>query len=449
MIALAACAILAGCDGKDSDKSDGGVMNDATGSDEDSGTRDGSRPDSSGTSRGDSGPPPCPRGTEGCDCTSTVNARTNPRVFLRDDCVSEDLRCVAFDLGYDVSAPVQGCVKPCMTDTECGPNRICRDSGFPDSTGVGRICFDAEAPVDGYCHLSRMSTSRLMTGNPRRPVPVISGARMQGCPENITCLNGVFSNVHPDEGICAAVCLGDTQCPSAAPYCNPRVLSRTSTTGMDQDLGVCSLHKNVAGSLCGNVAPNTSGLANRCDSSGSDRLACLRVQGLFPAGAGFCAQTCGTMNPCEGVEPGTGRLHCAITNAMDPIEGGICTSTCSAFPDTCAGEGIGHGRFCYEERLQVASSTVSFCMDRQAPLLRGTVLTPGRGTMVQGDRCDAESSIDFMRCPEPSTCESLCVVGCDPHRAEPDTGCAMMTTTGTICEALPMPNEDLGVCVHP
>jgi hypothetical protein len=296
------------------------------------------------TGTGDTGVDPCPNGTEGCECNSTLGM--NDMAFKKDDC-NDGLLCVPWDQvtgrTMDVTAPVHSCVKPCANDGECGASRHCAQTSFPVISGAESICFDELAGLDEFCHLSRLSTSRISM------VPVEKPGIMAGCADGVRCSPGGaanrdgddaigFTDVHPDNGICMTFCRDQADCAniSGLTYCNPRYTAATSTN----TAGVCSAQMlNQIGAICGAVPPgnpNGIGLSNGCDAAVN--LDCLGVTGLFPTGVGFCGQFCDNATPCTAQEPGGEAYTCSAAPGNNPMGQGLCTwDGANNFPDECAG----------------------------------------------------------------------------------------------------------------
>ena len=364
----------------------------------------------------------CPLGSEGCPCSSSF-APTDT-AFQQDDC-DPGLLCVPWDRlsgRRDLTGPVQTCVRPCLRDVECGGERSCGSIGFPASSGAGSICRDEVAGADEFCGGSRSTVSRVPG------VSIETPGRIVGCPRGASCLIATFQDLHVDEGICLGLCGGDQDCGGETPYCNPRMFTTTSSRGSARDVGVCSVGKLGPGAVCGAEAPKL-GLAARCDTAeDAPELTCVRVGGLFPAGQGFCAQSCNAQRPCVGSEPGLGATSCApgfFTNGD-----GICASGCNNFPDDCAGDGaLGFGRVCMSYLSDGRGDPVGLCVDRQGPALTPARVDEGGDIVDPGDACfGTEASLDFLRCPPGSHCEldfasssGQCLYGC---------------TMGGSCEAL-------------
>lgn len=458
---LAGSIGLIGCSGDDGNNSnnvdpptDSGVSN--------NNTNNNNNPDAGGNNNNnndtDSGvivpPDPCPDGTEGCECTSNIGP--DDMAFLQDDCEAGML-CVPFDLitgRNDLTGPVQSCVRTCTTDTDCGAGQSCVASGYGEETGAANICVDRVAGFDEACGYSRGLTSRAPD------VTLNTGGEIVGCQAGYDCFIGTFNDLHPDEGLCLALCEGDDECPTDTPYCNPDVFSRTSTSGETIGIGACNVAKIGQGGICGSTNPEKFGFLAGCDNSSDtpDGTVCVPIGGLTPDGQGICMTPCMDATEC-GTEPNGDAQVCS--SGFFTSGAGVCSSGCTNYPDTCAGDGEnGVGRFCMAYLADEDSNPVGVCMDRREPaLIPATVDSAGNVTQP-GDNCFAPGgSLAFTQCPNPGHCEivdfqqgvGICVFGCATADVTGPTSCpdVLGSVTATCAQVFQQGGEpvtDIGLC---
>ena len=466
-LSLAGLIAVTGCS-KDNNDDDMTVKD--TGTNTDTGTPDSGETPDTGTP--DSGRPdmgvvdPCPDGTEGCECNSTLGM--NDTAFKQDDC-DTGLLCMPWDAiagqQDNVTSKVHSCVKPCTADAECGAGRFCAPtslSGPNAPTGAERVCVDRLSGLDEYCHLSRSRLSSLAMVDVELP------GIMAGCADGRVCSPGgaagvdtdvaiSFSDVHPDNGICMTLCRDQAGCASLTGmnYCNPVYGSQTST----QTIGVCSIQQlNQIGAICGAVAPGnpgSTGLSNGCDAAAN--LACLGVMGLFPSGTGFCGQFCSNTEPCTATEPAGQPYTCTAAPGNNPTGDGLCVfGDADVFPDNCDGPGS-HDVGRQELTLQYDANTpLPLCIDRLADPLDFTVLTPdGSQIAINGGDCGSPNDdFSWAKCREGSFClditgagDNRCLVGCTrtpTTAAGPQGGCAVVSATSTCAPFFV--DETVGAC---
>lgn len=479
-LALTVAGALAfGCSGGDDDDDgtvtpprDGGVTN----TDRDAGVRDAGGSDPCGDGVCDSAagedfiscpvdcPPPdnCPDGEEGCECNSTWT--DGDPAFLQDDCQA-DLLCVPFDnlsgRTADLNGPLQSCVRPCVTDTDCGMNddgspRFCVDGmEYPGSSApVGMICVDSIAAQDEYCGASRNVTPRL-TG-----VEAQTGSNMVGCGGDAECIFGVFQDLNVDEGVCLQFCGQDglPNCPTENPYCNPNLFTTTATDGTQLPLGICSVGQLGLGSWCGSENPNGAGLTGLCDTADTvqGEVVCVGL-GIT---LGNCMELCDTTanppaQPCSNTYPGLGDYYCV--DGLLNSGGGICfVPDAQAFPDNCGADGgLGLGQL----PLTLTQEGDSLCVDRLGPAHNpGTVTSMGQ-LMGEGDNCqDPADDMSGYRCPEGTVCFGTqtggsCLAGCSRGPMADPTYCeglltdlGLGTTNATCAEIPPFMDPTVGLC---
>jgi hypothetical protein len=385
-------------------------------------------------------------GEEGFQCTSTLGP--NDTAFMQNNCDPE-LLCIPWDVvagrQMDVTGPVHSCVRPCAADADCGAGRFCRPMGFTPESGAERFCVDEVAEQDEFCGGSRTTVSRLPM------VTKQTGGVMTGCPDNVTCAIGFFSDVHPDEGICVNICDDQADCANSpgTNYCNLIFRSMTSTDAA----GICSVDRLGPGAICGSNDPDKVGLTRRCDNDDASPVRDARggcvAQNLYD-GAGFCGQFCGSANPCEGSD-GAGPFVCTTIDATDPMFGGFCESQCTNHPDNCTQNGVDDlGAFCNQNRIvfntDMGQVPIQFCMDRSGPPLAGSWFTlDGTAIGVQGGNCeDPTNALSFTKCPEGFYCEpimqgqGLCFAGCARSAtvAGAQGGCEVVSNTSTCARPL-------------
>lgn len=379
-------------------------------------------------------PPPCPPGTEGCACNSTLGP--DDTAFLADDCTEANNVCVPFDLisgAQDLTGAVQSCVRTCSTDADCGSGQTCAPTGYGEETGAASICMDRIAGFDEFCGYSRGLTSR------KPDVTLETSGEIVGCSAGFDCFIGVFGDLHPDEGLCIATCEADAECPAETPYCNPEVFVRTSSSGEQLPVGSCATGKYGQGSICGSDNPAKAGFASGCDTSAStpDNTFCVPIGGLTPDGFGICMTICddgAQYGPCTGVEPNGTAQTCS--GGFFTSGAGVCKSDCTNYPDECSGDGeYGNGRFCMALLSDDQDVPVGICMDRRDPILVATTFDADGNIAQQGDNCfGTGGSLAFTQCPNPGHCEivdfqqgiGLCVFGCG------ETGTA---TSAAYCDS--------------
>ncbi len=418
----------------------------------------GPRPDSGPTRP----PGPCQDGSEGCACTSNIGPDAS--AFLQDDCDS-DLLCVPFDLlsgRQDLTGPVQSCVRPCNTDSECGPGRACTLSGLDPQFGTPSICVDRVAGYDEFCGLSRRLRSRVPDIILETPGEIV------GCEAGYECLIGQFGDLHPDEGICEDLCQSNQDCAVPTPYCNPAAFQRNDSTGAPVLVGVCATGRYRQGSICGSIDPSKVGMASGCDTSSGtpDNTFCIPIGGLTPDGQGICMTICddgGQFGACTAREP-DGRAQ-TCSSGFFSSGAGVCTSGCSNYPDTCAGDGeLGNGRFCMAYLSDDSQDPVGICMDRRGPILTPATFD-GEGNVVDpGDNCFGPGgSLGFAQCPDPGHCEivdfqqgvGICMFGCG-EPGTPGQAAHCDGALGTMGTAACVPafstggqmNTDQGICTE-
>lgn len=370
--------------------------------------------------RPDSGPQgPCRPGTEGCPCTS--NLGPDDRTFFQDDC-NQGLRCVPFDVlsgRQDLTGPVQSCVLPCTTDSECGPGRTCSPTAYGPESGAARICADRTAGYDEYCGYSRRVRSRVPS------ITLVTSGEIVGCQSGYTCLIGAFGDLHPDEGVCQDLCESNQDCAAPTPYCNPEAFVPSTPTGVPLPSGVCSTGRLTQGTICGTRDPNRVGLASACDTSPQtpSNTFCVPIGGLTPDGQGICMTTCddgGQFGACTANEPDGTPQTCSA--GFFTSGAGVCISGCSNYPDNCSGLGqFGNGRFCMSYLTDDNRDPVGLCMDRRDPILAPAIFSSEGDVISQGDNCfQPGGSLGFTQCPDPGYCEivdfqqgiGICMFGC-------------------------------------
>lgn len=460
-LSVAGMLALAGCSGGDEPDAgsipDTGPRDTGTNDTPDSGVN---MSDSGMMGQPDSGPPPspCPIGTEGCGCTSTLGP--DDMAFKQDNCEAAML-CVPFDLisgRQDLTGPVQSCVKPCSTTADCGSGQTCVDTGYGEATMANRICVDRVAGFDEACGFSRGLTSRVPD------VTLNTSGEMVGCAEGYSCTIGTFGDLHPDEGLCIAFCEEGDTCPAETPYCSPGVFSRTSTSGEQIPVGACSVGKFTQGSICGSTNPDKFGVTARCDTSEDtpENTFCIPIGGLTPDGQGICMTICddgADFGPCQGSEPDGTEQFCS--GPFFTSGAGVCTAGCTNYPDRCSGDGeFGNGRFCMAYLGDDDGNTVGVCMDRRDPILRPATFDAAGNAVSQGDNCFAAGgSTAFTQCPNPGHCEivdfqqgiGLCVYGCETATSTGPESCidVLGTQTATCAQVFQqggMPVTDIGLC---
>ncbi|MCA9550924.1 MAG: hypothetical protein KC933_12895 [Myxococcales bacterium] len=391
----------------------------------------------------DSGVPPgpCPAGTEGCACASTIGP--NDTAFLQDDCQSS-LLCVPWDVlsgRTDLTGPVQSCVRPCSVNSDCGVGQVCGDSGFDAASGAPRICMDRQAQFDEFCGLSRSLVSRVPN------VSLNTAGSIVGCGGTSTCVTGVFSDISPDEGVCLSFCQSNADCGGATPYCNPGMFIDAN----GQPLGVCSTGKYGQGQVCGTTDLSKVGVASRCDSAADahPNLSCIGTPDV-PSGKGVCIALCNnTTDPCRSTGPSGLVQTCTAFPEIFPVGSdftGLCSVACDNFPDKCTGTGgQGAGQYCSGAfQFSQTGNAFSLCADRYGPSWTLSTFDSTAQLVSVGDNCVS----DATRCPEPSAClgdgagGGLCAIGCDTTGAAPT--CAQLTGSGTaVCATLSAP---AGLC---
>ncbi len=351
----------------------------------------------------------CSHSDEGCRCGSTYEL--GDEAFSRDDCAWPGTLCVPWNrIGRaDSQVPDQTCVRPCETDADCGTDptgeeRVCADIELPEGAPqLGRACADRRAEIDEHCGWSLTTDVRVIGAR------VYTGDEMVACGAGATCVLGVDPTFHSDEGVCVIRCgrEDDPPCPSAFPYCNPRVMVGTSSTAQ-RSVGVCSAQRGL-GAVCEIRSRDRAGLASRCDTAGGE-LRCLTQEG---SNRGHCVA------PCEGAcadDPQNGAMSCVADFFDDGF--GVCAhDDCGTFPDTCDGDGWGgDGRYC-----RALTEAAGACVDREYWSAPSKVDSTG-ALAHQGDNCTTSRSIF---CPEPAECVDiavedggLCMLTCD--RDAPD-----------------------------
>ena len=408
----------------------------------------------------DSGPPdsgilPCPEGTEGCAC----NWVPGPDL-VQNDC-DQGLICVPWDTVFAdnrLVGPVQSCVRPCATDSDCGTNadgsqRVCRESGFTPESGIEFICYDEESGVDQFCGYTKLTPSQIPG------LPLETAGRMVACPNGVPC--EPFNDLHIDEGLCLEICAESDDCPEERPFCNSGLFTTNST--VTPTVGACSAARLGPGDLCGSDNLDELGLTTQCDTSSTavPNTQCLPgfVVGLDPLADGFgiCTTLCTATVPCESEDPVLGPTTCSTPYVplVDGSSAGVCGTGCTAFPNTCTGDGkLGAGRFCaggFDE-------SSFFCMDIVPPTLAPATLEGGLLDPNSGEDCLTANTTNILSCPAGTVCASaqgtargFCIYGCSTAAgADPDLCSRVLGTDTTTVSAFCAQNvEETGFCSLP
>lgn len=375
----------------------------------------------------------CPYGSEGCSC----RADGSPD-FRQRDC-GDELVCIPWGrFRPSIADAVQSssgdtCVRPCVADAACGPDRACRPVGIEQNGEPLLGCVDEVAGMDDFCGASRRSASITLG------ITLKTAGVMHGCDFGLTCQR--FDDHHVEEGVCVVTCIEDLDCPADYPFCIDR-----------GSVGTCSSGLYGWGAACGTRDPTKAGVVDECatSSAGSD-LACIglvEVRSQF----GYCMARCGNNGECPLTNPGlASECHANV----------VCASDCDVAPDDCDGDGAGFGRVC--TGFSNSGGPYRVCVDRLGPPLKlarvdrfgNLEIDPDDGDCYSVPFADdPELALRKYRCPEPSYCQvqsdntpepfGFCVVGCDRDSETPDAYCAaVMSSTTSVCTGA---LTSVGVC---
>jgi len=340
------------------------------------------------------------------------------------------------------------CVRQCILDVQCANsvvgNTLCRNINATDKACVSQERGEAEQ-ID----LSR-----------RR------GGVMTGCANNLFAFppfaGSGLNSLEDDQASCGRPCNpgalpGTAQaCGTLYPYCNPNVLTSSSTPG------VCTLRRANPGDVC-----SRSSVVGICDtttstSGNTPQSLCLGVPmdirdpadpSPVPA-AGICALTCNLAAPDCGPasDANLGAATCRPFTAANTTTG-LCSNECSRWPSTCGNLGaFSTGTTCTGDLSLEAGLDFSFCRSVMPPPIPEWDWSTASGTGCLGLAGGEARCANGTYCFNDGTgLGGVCIRTCNASAAANATGCQNSPVGNTRCDdtVIGTATDGFGACARP